>query len=214
VFKRVRVLSGGEKSRLALVKLLLDPPNLLLLDEPTTHLDISSTEVLLAALEEFTGTIVLISHDVFFIRHLANHVVQVRDGQLRAYPGGYDYYVDATASLALLASSGPSTPTIRRPSHPTPDRRESRRMEAERRQIAARERRVLQDRVDELEREIHAIEARQTALTRDLQDPATYAAPGKALEIQVEFRDNRVRLDQLTRQWEGAATSLAGLDPR
>jgi len=81
VFKRVRVLSGGEKSRLALVKLLLDPPNLMLLDEPTTHLDIPSTEALLEALRQFQGTILFISHDVFFIRSLASRVLHVRDGR-------------------------------------------------------------------------------------------------------------------------------------
>src|SRR5471032_1073679 len=77
VFKPVKVLSGGEKSRLALVKLLLDPPNLLLMDEPTTHLDMASIDALIAALEEFAGTLIFISHDVYFIRKLARHVLHV-----------------------------------------------------------------------------------------------------------------------------------------
>src|SRR2546427_1037028 len=85
VFKRVSVLSGGEKSRLALVKLLLNPPNPLLMDEPTTHLDIPSIDALIAALEPFEGTIVFISHDVYFIRAIANHVVHVNAGRLTPY---------------------------------------------------------------------------------------------------------------------------------
>ncbi|HZM03266.1 MAG TPA: ABC-F family ATP-binding cassette domain-containing protein, partial [Candidatus Saccharimonadales bacterium] len=94
VFKKVDVLSGGEKSRLALVKLLLDPPNLLLMDEPTTHLDMPSIDALIGALQQFKGTVIFISHDVYFIRELSNHVVRVDAGRLMHYPGGYQYYLD------------------------------------------------------------------------------------------------------------------------
>src|SRR5438128_8106997 len=126
VFKKVSVLSGGEKSRLALVKLLLNPPNLLLMDEPTTHLDMASIEALIAALEQFAGTIVFISHDVYFIRALANHVVHVNAGQLTHYPGGYQYYLDKTKALsarAALTASGSSRNTqhaTRAPQQSTP----------------------------------------------------------------------------------------------
>src|SRR5678809_894651 len=109
VFKPVSVLSGGEKSRLALVKLLLDPPNLLLMDEPTTHLDMASIDALAFALDQFQGTLIFISHDVYFIRALANHVVHVNAGRLTHYPGGYQYYLDKTKALserAALTSAG------------------------------------------------------------------------------------------------------------
>src|SRR5262249_43945506 len=112
VFKRVSVLSGGEKSRLALVKLLLNPPNLLLMDEPTTHLDMASIDALIVALEQFEGPLVFISHDVYFIRALANHVVHVNAGRLTPYCGDYQYYLDKTAATsaraALTAGSSPS----------------------------------------------------------------------------------------------------------
>jgi ATP-binding cassette subfamily F protein 3 len=104
VFKKVDVLSGGEKSRLALVKILLDPPNLLLMDEPTTHLDMSSIDALAFALDQFQGTLIFISHDVYFIRALANHVVHVNAGQLTHYPGGYQYYLDKTKALSARAA--------------------------------------------------------------------------------------------------------------
>src|SRR5580658_3476564 len=105
VFKKVSVLSGGEKSRLALVKLLLDPPNLLLMDEPTTHLDMASIEALLAALKQFSGTIIFISHDVYFIRQLSTHVVRVEAGRLTHYSGGYQYYLDKTAPAPVARAS-------------------------------------------------------------------------------------------------------------
>src|SRR5271170_1061860 len=97
IYKKVSVLSGGEKSRLALVKLLLDPPNLLLMDEPTTHLDMAGIEALIAALKQFSGTLIFISHDVYFIRQLSTHVVRVEAGRQTHYSGGYQYYLDKTA---------------------------------------------------------------------------------------------------------------------
>jgi ATP-binding cassette, subfamily F, member 3 len=93
VSKKVGVLSGGEKSRLSLVKFLVDPPNLLLMDEPTTHLDLTSIEALLSALKQYEGTLVFISHDVHFIRSLAEHTWHVADGKVMKYSGGYDYYL-------------------------------------------------------------------------------------------------------------------------
>jgi ATP-binding cassette, subfamily F, member 3 len=93
VFKKVEVLSGGEKSRLGLARLLLDPPNLLLLDEPTTHLDMASVDVLIEALKAFEGTLCFISHDVYFIRQLANQIIHVNRGKVTWYPGDYDYFL-------------------------------------------------------------------------------------------------------------------------
>ena len=98
IYKKTAVLSGGEKSRLNLIKFLVDPPNLLLMDEPTTHLDITTVESLTMALERYEGTLVFISHDVHFIRKLANRVLHVCGGKVNAYPGGYDYFLDKTGS--------------------------------------------------------------------------------------------------------------------
>src|SRR5215468_8854131 len=116
VFKTVAVLSGGEKSRLALVRLLLDPPNLLLMDEPTTHLDVGSIDALIGALKQYHGTLIFISHDVHFIRAIATSVLHITaspartSGQLTPYPGDYDYYLDkskATSAQTAL-TAGPS----------------------------------------------------------------------------------------------------------
>ena len=98
IFKKTAVLSGGEKSRLNLIKFLVDPPNLLLMDEPTTHLDIHTVESLTLALERYEGTLVFISHDVHFIRHLAAKVLHVNAGQITTYSGNYDYFLEKTGA--------------------------------------------------------------------------------------------------------------------
>ena len=100
IYKKTTVLSGGEKSRLNLIKFLVDPPNLLLMDEPTTHLDIYTVESLILALEKYEGTLVFISHDVHFIRQLATKVLHVNSGQVTPYAGGYDYYLEKSGFLS------------------------------------------------------------------------------------------------------------------
>src|ERR1700756_2368354 len=182
VFKTTAVLSGGEKTRLALVKLLLDPPNLLLMDEPTTHLDMASIDALVYALDQFQGTLVFISHDVYFIRALANHVVHVNAGRLTHYPGGYQYYLDktkASSARAALTSTGRDTgPASRtdsaRPSGPAVNRKEQKRLEAEQRQARSRVRKEQQQVVHKLEKTIQDLERRQAEITAELEKPETY----------------------------------------
>jgi len=99
IHKKTAVLSGGEKTRLNLVKFLVNPPNLLLMDEPTTHLDIVTVESLVLALEAYEGTLVFISHDVHFIRKLANRVLHINAGQVASFPGGYDYFLEKSGLL-------------------------------------------------------------------------------------------------------------------
>src|SRR5665213_25817 len=158
VFKKVSVLSGGEKSRLALVKLLLDPPNLLLMDEPTTHLDMASIDALVGALKQFKGTLVFISHDVYFIRALCGHVVHVNAGKLTHYPGGYQYYLDktkATSARAALTSGGTNGQILQKKivpaNRPSIDRKEQKRLEAQQRQSRSGEKKAQQQLVHKLE---------------------------------------------------------------
>jgi ATP-binding cassette subfamily F protein 3 len=94
VFKPVKVLSGGEKSRLILAKLLIHPPNFMLLDEPTTHLDIDGVKALTTAFKKYDGTVCFISHDLFFIKEVADCIVDVHEGKIKIYPGGLDYYLE------------------------------------------------------------------------------------------------------------------------
>jgi ATP-binding cassette subfamily F protein 3 len=231
VFKRVSVLSGGEKSRLALVKLLLDPPNLLLMDEPTTHLDMASIDALAYALDQFRGTLIFISHDVYFIRALANHVVHVNAGRLTHYPGGYQYYLDKTRASsaragltdaganARNATSNPNggNESASRDTRPADSadgvltRKEQKRLEAEQRQARSRERRTQEQRVQQLETEIHQLESSQAALVAELEKSETYDQPGRAVAINRELLDIQERLAELTPQWEQEANRLAAL---
>jgi len=222
VFKRVSVLSGGEKSRLALVKLLLDPPNLLLLDEPTTHLDMASIDALIRALGPYEGTIIFVSHDVHFIRALATSVIHVQAGRLTPYAGNYDYYLDKSratgARAGTVASLGNFQPAEAAPSKPNAgmgmkEVRAMRRAESEARQVIARERRARQKKVEDTEREIHTLEARQAELTRDLEDPATYDNPSKAIEVNRLLAGVADALAKATAAWEQALTELGTAEP-
>ena len=217
VFKKVSVLSGGEKSRLALVKLLLDPPNLLLMDEPTTHLDMASIDALAYALDQFQGTLIFISHDVYFIRALANHVVHVNGGRLTHYPGGYQYYLDktkASSARAALTSGSNSENNVAQKSasvagRPANDRKEQKRLEAEQRQARSNQRKTQQQTVDRLEKEIQELEARLKELTAELESSATYEKPGRAVEVNRELMHAQERLAELNPEWETAAAKLA-----
>jgi ATP-binding cassette, subfamily F, member 3 len=222
VFKKVSVLSGGEKSRLALVKLLLDPPNLLLMDEPTTHLDMASIDALVYALKQFQGTLIFISHDVYFIRALSTHVVHINAGQLTHYPGGYQYYLDKTkassARAALTSTGGDALPRVLDPTGrektapqrgPAASRKEQKRIEAQQRQARSGERKAQQQLVHKLEKEIQELEARQIELTAELEKPETYEKNGRAQEINRELANVQHRLQTLTPEWEQAAGGLA-----
>jgi ATP-binding cassette, subfamily F, member 3 len=216
VFKKVSVLSGGEKSRLALVKLLLDPPNLLLMDEPTTHLDLSSIDALLYALDQFEGTLIFISHDVYFIRALSNHVVHVNAGQFTHYPGGYQYYLDKTKAISARAALTAGSKNEFKAQKPAPktgmDRKEQKRFEAEQRQARSRGSKEQKQLVHNLEKKIQDLERRQTELTAELEKQETYEQPGRAMQINRELVAVQHELAVLNPEWEKQAARLAELD--
>ncbi len=207
VFKTVKVLSGGEKSRLALVKLLLDPPNLLVMDEPTTHLDIDSVEALVFALQQFEGTLIFVSHDIHLLRSLAEHIVHVEDGTLAHYFGGYDYYRDRVEALEKEEESAAlpvSSPPPGSGASGVKTSKERRRSEAIERQKKSRQVQVRKAAVEGLERRVIELENRLEELAGILSDRAVYRDPEQARTLRKEETEKKEALGQVTRDWEVA----------
>lgn len=220
VFKPVDVLSGGEKSRLALVKLLLDPPNFLLMDEPTTHLDIPSIDALVGALRQFQGTLVFISHDVYFIRSLSKHVIHVQAGHLTPYHGDYDYFLEKTsatsergaitASSPALSNSSPDAPVAQSDAAPRVKifkTKEQKRAESEARQRKARERRDLEARVSKCEAEVVRLEALEKELAQKLEDAAEN--PSDAMDLNRQLVGVVESLARANADWESATERIS-----
>jgi ATP-binding cassette subfamily F protein 3 len=169
---------------------------------------------LLYALDQFEGTLVFISHDVYFIRALAKHVVHINAGELTHYPGDYQYYLDKTKALsarAALTSTGrDALPRVQADPQvsPTMSRKEQKRLEAEQRQARSNERKHQQQKVHTLEKQIQALELRQQELTAELEKPEAYDHPAHAMKINRELAGIPQHLADLTAQWEAAATEL------
>ena len=202
VFKPVSVLSGGEKSRLALAKLLLAPPNLLLMDEPTNHLDMRSIEALVGALRQYQGTLLFISHDAYFIRQIATSVFQVQDGLVTLYPGAYDYYLDKSARAAAgLAGTDAITNSESR-SAGSQNEKERKRREAAERQAKYQLRQELKSRLSEVEKRIVALERRQNELVNTLENQN---GGDSGATTSLELKQVADELAQLFPEWEQLA---------
>lgn len=219
VFKRVKVLSGGEKSRLALVKLLLAPPNFLLLDEPTTHLDMPSIDALIGALRDYQGTLIFVSHDVHFIRAIAQSTVQIQAGKVTPYAGDYDYYLrksgadsEQSGLIAGLKNARPDGSAASEGKHKVVSAKERRRAAAEARKANNQERKRFERRVAELETLIVALEEEQAELSKKLEDPAVYADPEAARELSVKAARVARHLKEKSHEWEVAVEELSELE--
>ena len=205
VNKRVSVLSGGEKSRLALVKLMINPPNFLLMDEPTTHLDIMSIDALIAALKTYEGTLYFVSHDVHFIREIAKTVLHVHSGRLTQYAGDYAYYLEKSKSgnerAALTAGFTDARPKqeeaakVEKPKAPAkPSASDIRKLKAD---------------VTKCEQQVSELEAKQAQITAELADPATYTGGVNLPQLNARLRDTINALQTATAAWEQAAQKLS-----
>jgi ATP-binding cassette subfamily F protein 3 len=182
--KKVRVLSGGEKSRLILAKLLINPPNLLLLDEPTTHLDVDAVEALTDCLRQYQGTIVFISHDIYFVRCVANMVFEVQAGKVKKIPGDFDYYLDKKARGELSLAEEQHAARKEHKEAKKEDTRELRLKEEKKKRLEEEKKRkahniALGEKISKLKIEKENLRLEMYAKSRALSDPRIYVRRGE-----------------------------------
>jgi ATP-binding cassette subfamily F protein 3 len=213
VEKKVSVLSGGEKSRLVLAKMLMHPANFLLLDEPTNHLDIAARDVLERALQEFQGALCFITHDRHLINAMANKVIEVNAGQLTVYPGNYDDYLykkelereaEAQNGLIPLAAGAETRDRAARRS------RDQKRVEAEARNRFYRETLELRQRIQTIESDLEQATKEMEELSRQLADPEIYRRGENIPELLKAHATAKKQVEDLTAEWEPLAQQLEG----
>jgi ATP-binding cassette subfamily F protein 3 len=201
VFKRIGVLSGGERNRYALARMLLRPSNFLLLDEPTNHLDMQAKDVLLDALQKFTGTIVFVSHDRYFLENVATRVFEIADGEVRIYPGNYADYLwrkqggaEQTPTLDDVLIGVPPAVPIAMPS-PAPAAKRINPMKLQQMRKQAKE---MEDRIAGLERDIQAGEL---ALSN-------YPGVDEAVKLIAQIAAQREELEDVMNRWEDVSQQI------
>lgn len=205
VFKLIKDLSGGEKGRVSLAKLMLSDANLLYLDEPTNHLDIISKEILEQAVSSYKGTVIYVSHDRYFINKTATRIMELKDKHFITFDGTYDYYLEKRDMLISLAENGSgknnasSAPeTKATASSEAAGSRES--WENAKKQQALQ--RKLENEFKKTEEEINSLEQRNSELDELMQLPENATVPSKLLELSAEHEKNAERLEILMKQWE------------
>jgi len=206
VFKKVGVLSGGERSRVALVCMLLRPANFLILDEPTNHLDMQSQDVLRRALADYPGSVLIVSHNRSFLDTLVDKTLEFRPGeQPRLFAGNITYYLEKTARDVPGNGASASTPATGN-SSPTsaPSRKDQRRMDAEAREARSKVLKPLENELETLEANIAKLEAAQVTLTNALSSEEVAADPDK-------FRETSNAISKITTALEGSYSRWGGL---
>ena len=228
VDKKIAVLSGGERARVALAKLLIKPGNLLLMDEPTNHLDLESSESLAESLTTYDGTLLFVSHNRSFVRRLATKIWNVHDGMVEIYPGTLDEYLasarergkglEAVADGKAGPTKQPKSAVAEKPAakpsaapQPAVDKRDRKRAEAEERARRSKQLKPLQRKVAELEQRIAELEEAQAKRSVELADPEVYRDDARRARLLDEYQDAAGKLEELTGRWEMATLELEEL---
>ena len=217
VDKKVAVLSGGEKSRLALARMIATPANCMLLDEPTNHLDMSSQDVLQAAMAQYDGTIIVVSHNRYFLDGFVNKVLEVRDGRLTIYEGTIAEYLLKQEELRAEAQEhqrgqAAVTETNGKTAESADGRKEKKRQEAERRQERSRRAGPWLKQLAEAEEKVEFFERQKEELEAQMADPALYADENGWAKAGKDYADCQRRLERWYEKWETAQQQIDRID--
>ncbi|MEW6381527.1 MAG: ATP-binding cassette domain-containing protein [bacterium] len=203
VFKKIAVLSGGEKSRLVLAKMIAQKPNFLLLDEPTNHLDIPSLDCLQEALSQYPGTLCMISHDRLFINHLVNKIIHIQDGRLEVFLGNYDDYLEQMEQRKEKLAASPLLSPSAEPGSSRDGKvrsREQKRLEAEKRNQKFRRLDPLRKESGKVQEELNLVLEKMDQLDRLFADPNYYQQPEFSRKLY-EYKELEARNEELTHRW-------------
>lgn len=203
VFKKIRVLSGGEKSRLALAKMLITPANFIILDEPTNHLDMQSKRILQQALQQFEGTCMIVTHDREFVDPIADKTLEIQPGKIKTYHGNVSYYLDM--KNREQDSQSPADNKQTEAGTTSLSRKEERRIEAEKRKERSKKIKPLQKRLNSIEEEIEGREERKKEIEKLMASPEFYDNGDRVKQISMEYETLKSELSEAYSKWDELA---------
>ncbi len=204
VYKKIKVLSGGEKSRVALAKTLISEANFLLLDEPTNHLDFQSVNILIQALQQYEGTFITVSHDRHFIKGVANKIWYIEQHEIKEYPGTYEEYEFWRSQQVVQAAAVPLQKPVKA-AVLTPSKSK------EDTQQAKRELKKLEDQLQGVEKEIHQLEVQKVELEAKLAEPSLYLNEVEAQKTQASYQQVQSSLEKVNATWEQLVDQISTL---
>ncbi len=203
VYKKIKVLSGGEKSRVALAKTLISEANFLLLDEPTNHLDFQSVNILIQALQQYEGTFITVSHDRHFIKGVANKIWYIEQHEIKEYPGTYEEYEFWRSQQVDVPATAVAQKPVKVEVTPPKSKEDA--------QQAKRELKKLEEQLQLVEKEISQHEAKKKELEDKLADPSLYLDEAKAQKIQASYQQVDESLEAVNTSWEKLVDQISQL---
>jgi ATP-binding cassette, subfamily F, member 3 len=207
VFKKVKVLSGGEKSRLALAKMLLNPGNFLIFDEPTNHLDMQSKNILRQALQQYEGTLMIVSHDRDFLDPIVNKTLEIQPGRIKTWLGNVTYYLDRKSKEDSQAQAAADKKREAQSSNNI-SRKEQRRLEAEKRNALSKKVKPLKKKIEVIEKEIEKLEERKGEIETLMADVDFYNDDEKVKKVSAEYDSIKSNLVNNLNKWEEVAGQI------
>jgi ATP-binding cassette subfamily F protein 3 len=207
VFKKIKVLSGGEKSRVALAKALTADANFLILDEPTNHLDIQSVNILIQALQQFEGTFIVVSHDRYFLDNVANKIWYIEDQKIKIYPGTYAEYDQWQAKRKLEPKTAPATPQPKKE-----EKKETVKQQQPQNENKFQQLKKLNQDLSKMEEKIADLEKTVKQLETSMGENGVYNNPAKSKEVNASYQQKKNELKQIQDNWETLAGQIMELE--